>query len=95
MLPTICPALMASPCCICPALMASPCCPLPAAPAVAERIGVFAEPEVVTKQLTASHPFIVIASDGVFEFLTSQSVVDMVRRTPHKLVTIVSQSECK
>lgn len=45
----------------------------------AERIGVFAEPEVVTKQLNAQHPFIVIASDGVFEFLTSQSVVDMVR----------------
>lgn len=44
----------------------------------AERIGVFAEPEVVTKQLSAQHPFIVIASDGVFEFLSSQSVVDMV-----------------
>ncbi|MEW5315666.1 MAG: hypothetical protein WDW38_007078 [Sanguina aurantia] len=47
---------------------------------IAERIGVFAEPEVVTKQLTASHPFIVIASDGVFEFLTSQSVIDMVSK---------------
>lgn len=38
----------------------------------------FAEPEVVTKQLSAQHPFIIIASDGVFEFLSSQSVVDMV-----------------
>ncbi|PNW77593.1 hypothetical protein CHLRE_10g443550v5 [Chlamydomonas reinhardtii] len=46
----------------------------------AERIGVFAEPEVVTKQLSAQHPFIVIASDGVFEFLSSQSVVDMVTK---------------
>ncbi len=38
----------------------------------------FAEPEVVIKQLTADHPFLVIASDGVWEFLTSQSVIDMV-----------------
>lgn len=38
----------------------------------------FAEPEVVTKQLTANHPFLVLASDGVWEFLPSQSVVDMV-----------------
>jgi serine/threonine protein phosphatase PrpC len=52
----------------------------PASPrAAAERIGVFAEPEVVTKTLSAQHPFIVIASDGVFEFLSSQSVIDMVR----------------
>lgn len=48
--------------------------------AAAERLGVFAEPEVVTKQLTAAHPFLVIASDGVFEFLSSQSVIDMVRQ---------------
>jgi serine/threonine protein phosphatase PrpC len=47
--------------------------------AAAERIGVFAEPEVVTKQLNSQHPFLVIASDGVWEFLTSQSVIDMVR----------------
>ncbi|KAG2485550.1 hypothetical protein HYH03_015717 [Edaphochlamys debaryana] len=46
----------------------------------AERIGVFAEPEVVTKQLSAAHPFVIIASDGVFEFLSSQSVVDMVTK---------------
>jgi serine/threonine protein phosphatase PrpC len=39
---------------------------------------VFAEPEIVTKPLTASYPFLVIASDGVFEFLPSQSVIDMV-----------------
>ncbi len=51
--------------------------------AAAERIGVFAEPEVVTKQLSAQHPFIIIASDGVFEFLSSQSVVDMVGGQPY------------
>eukprot|EP00195_Chlamydomonas_chlamydogama_P010756 CAMPEP_0202906016 /NCGR_PEP_ID=MMETSP1392-20130828/37031_1 /ASSEMBLY_ACC=CAM_ASM_000868 /TAXON_ID=225041 /ORGANISM="Chlamydomonas chlamydogama, Strain SAG 11-48b" /LENGTH=1079 /DNA_ID=CAMNT_0049594355 /DNA_START=194 /DNA_END=3430 /DNA_ORIENTATION=- len=46
----------------------------------AERIGVFAEPEVVAKQLTSANPFIVLASDGVWEFLPSQSVVDMVSK---------------
>jgi serine/threonine protein phosphatase PrpC len=45
----------------------------------AEEIGVVAVPEVLVMQLSSKHPFFVIASDGVFEFLTSQTVVDMVR----------------
>ena len=45
----------------------------------AERIGVFAEPEIMIRQLTRTNPFLVLASDGVWEFLSSQSVVDMVR----------------
>ncbi|KAG1657206.1 hypothetical protein FOA52_008239 [Chlamydomonas sp. UWO 241] len=48
--------------------------------ATAERIGVFAEPEVVSKTLHSEHSFLVIASDGVWEFLSSQSVVDMVSK---------------
>uniref|UniRef100_A0A0C9S3G9 protein-serine/threonine phosphatase n=1 Tax=Wollemia nobilis TaxID=56998 RepID=A0A0C9S3G9_9CONI len=44
----------------------------------AEGIGVIAVPEVTVMDLTPSHPFFVIASDGVFEFLSSQAVVDMV-----------------
>ncbi|KAK4405653.1 putative protein phosphatase 2C 35 [Sesamum angolense] len=47
---------------------------------MAERIGVVADPEVSTVQLTSSHPFFVVASDGVFEFLPSQTVVDMVNK---------------
>ena len=31
------------------------------------------------RQLTRTNPFLVLASDGVWEFLSSQSVVDMVR----------------
>lgn len=46
---------------------------------MAEKIGVVADPEVSTVELTtSSHPFFVVASDGVFEFLSSQTVVDMV-----------------
>lgn len=46
----------------------------------AESIGVVAVPEVSTVHLTTHHPFFVVASDGVFEFLSSQTVVDMVNR---------------
>ncbi|KAG8370112.1 hypothetical protein BUALT_Bualt14G0083600 [Buddleja alternifolia] len=46
----------------------------------AEKIGVVADPEVSIVQLTPSHPFFVVASDGVFEFLSSQTVVDMVNK---------------
>lgn len=47
---------------------------------IAETIGVVANPEIVAFELTQDHPFFVIASDGVFEFLTSQAVVEMVEK---------------
>lgn len=48
----------------------------------AESIGVVAVPEVKTVKITPSHRFFVVASDGVFEFLSSQTVVDMVSSYP-------------
>lgn len=45
---------------------------------IAESIGVIATPEIFVMELTQDHPFFVIASDGVFEFLSSQAVIDMV-----------------
>lgn len=48
----------------------------------AEKIGVTAVPEVSIVQLTPEHLFFVVASDGVFEFLSSQTVVDMVCSIP-------------
>ncbi|CAA6666012.1 unnamed protein product [Spirodela intermedia] len=47
---------------------------------IAESIGVVAMPEIVVLELTQNHPFFVIASDGVFEFLSSETVVDMVSK---------------
>ena len=45
--------------------------------AIAEELGVFAEPEMLTRELTKDDQIIVLASDGVFEFLTNQSVIDI------------------
>ncbi|KAL5572619.1 hypothetical protein UlMin_022216 [Ulmus minor] len=47
---------------------------------IAESIGVVATPEIVVLELTPNNPFFVLASDGVFEFLSSQTVVDMVAK---------------
>lgn len=47
---------------------------------IAETIGVVANPEIVVFELTSDHPFFVLASDGVFEFLSSQTVVEMVAK---------------
>ncbi|CAI9100405.1 OLC1v1037402C1 [Oldenlandia corymbosa var. corymbosa] len=47
---------------------------------IAETIGVVANPEITVLDLKPNHPFFVLASDGVFEFLSSQAVVDMVAK---------------
>lgn len=49
---------------------------------MAEKIGVIAVPEVEVVRLTPDHIFFIVASDGVFEFLSSQAVVDMVAKFP-------------
>jgi serine/threonine protein phosphatase PrpC len=46
--------------------------------AVAETIGVYAEPEVLVRQIGTSDKCVVLASDGVWEFITNQTVCDMV-----------------
>lgn len=45
--------------------------------AIAEELGVFAEPEMLTREITPQDKILVLASDGVFEFLTNQSVLDI------------------
>jgi serine/threonine protein phosphatase PrpC/CRP-like cAMP-binding protein len=44
---------------------------------MAEALGVFAEPEMLTREFKPNDRMIIIASDGIFEFLTNQSVVDI------------------
>ena len=45
---------------------------------IGESVGVFAVPEMVTKELTGADRYVLIASDGVWEFLTNQTVLNMV-----------------
>lgn len=52
---------------------------------VAEQCGVYAEPEILVWKLNPKDKFAVIASDGVFEFLTSQSVVDAIAKFQNPL----------
>jgi serine/threonine protein phosphatase PrpC len=44
---------------------------------VAKDIGVNADPEIITRYLTVNDEILVIASDGVTEFLTNQEVINM------------------
>jgi len=50
---------------------------------VANRAGVIAEPEILKFDLTEEDKFIVIASDGVWEFLSNENVMDII--VPHYL----------
>ncbi|KAG7673414.1 hypothetical protein Ndes2526B_g03140 [Nannochloris sp. 'desiccata'] len=45
---------------------------------VAESIGVFAEPEITKIEITDDMPFLILASDGIWEFISSQKAVDIV-----------------
>eukprot|EP00966_Prymnesium_polylepis_P199160 4614841-Prymnesium_polylepis.1 len=45
--------------------------------AVAE-LGVYAEPEITDTEVTAADRCIVLASDGVWEFIDSQEAIDIV-----------------
>ena len=44
---------------------------------IAQHIGVSAEPEIITKRVTRGDEYLVIATDGIFEFLTNQNVIDI------------------
>ncbi len=46
--------------------------------AAAESIGVIADPEISATRLAHHHAFMVLASDGVWEFISSQKAVDIV-----------------
>lgn len=44
---------------------------------MAEEIGVIDEPEILTTRLTTDDEVLVIASDGIFEFMSNQEVIDI------------------
>jgi len=42
-----------------------------------EDLGIHSQPEIVTLKISASERYLVLASDGVWEFLTNQDVIDI------------------
>ena len=42
------------------------------------RVGVSSEPECATRELAACDEFMILASDGIWEFLQNQEAVDLV-----------------
>jgi serine/threonine protein phosphatase PrpC len=51
----------------------------------AEELGVSAEAEILVRDVVSNDKYIIIASDGVFEFLTNQMVMDMAAQTTDPL----------
>ncbi len=49
----------------------------------------YAEPEVLIKTIEPKDRFIVVASDGVFEFISNQMVVDIVSKFDNPQVLIL------
>ena len=45
---------------------------------IAQQVGVSAEPDIFRYHLTEEDKFIVLASDGVWEFLSNEKVIDLV-----------------
>ena len=44
---------------------------------LAKEVGVTCEPEILAKQLTSNDHLLVVASDGIFEFITNQEAIDI------------------
>jgi serine/threonine protein phosphatase PrpC len=47
-------------------------------------VGVIAEPEVTTYDISADDEFMILASDGVWEFITSAEAVNIIQRDLHR-----------
>jgi serine/threonine protein phosphatase PrpC len=51
---------------------------------IGEAVGVNSDPEVLSWKLTPDDKYIILASDGVFEFLSSDVVIDMINKVLNK-----------
>lgn len=53
---------------------------------IANKVGVFAEPEFFSKTITDEDEILVLASDGVFEFLQNQEIIDICAKSDNPVV---------
>ena len=49
---------------------------------LSESLGVYAEPELTTHQMVKEDEYIVVASDGIWEFMTNQQCLDLITSSP-------------
>jgi serine/threonine protein phosphatase PrpC len=47
---------------------------------IAEELGVYAEPEILKYEMTPDDKFMIVASDGVWEFITNKDVVEIAKK---------------
>ncbi len=47
---------------------------------LAKRIGVIGEPEIIYHELTEDDKFMIIASDGVWEFVSNEKAIEIVNK---------------
>mmetsp|Transcript_33855 Transcript_33855/g.43644 ORF Transcript_33855/g.43644 Transcript_33855/m.43644 type:complete len:397 (-) Transcript_33855:240-1430(-) len=47
---------------------------------IAEELGVYAEPEILKYEMTKDDKFMIVASDGVWEFITNKDVTDIAKK---------------
>lgn len=47
---------------------------------VGEKVGMIATPEIITREITSRDRILILASDGIFEFLTNQQVIDISKK---------------
>ena len=64
---------------------------------VAHSVGVSSIPEIFTEELDESAAMLIIASDGLWEFMTNQEVVDMIaaQRDRTKIVNDLIEESSK
>lgn len=53
---------------------------------IAKGVGVTAEPEMLSTQLTSNDHLLVIASDGIFEFLSNQEVINICLKSESPII---------
>ena len=60
----------------------------------AESVGVFAQPEITVTHIDEGDEFVILASDGIWEFITSQDAVETVAKHLHKPPGIFAKQAC-
>merc|ERR1711976_986651 len=64
---------------------------------VAHSVGVLSEPEIITKTINADHKFLIMGSDGLWEFITNEEALKTAQqiKDPRKTCDILAKESYK